>query len=99
MKHYLAPLLFTLLLNCLIGSIHCLAQTTVFTENSGITKDKVMLLAQKKTISASEAAKKAQSQHGGKVLSVEQKKTDDGVVYYIKLLLDSGRVKTVTIRG
>ncbi|PCK08165.1 MAG: hypothetical protein COA42_10610 [Alteromonadaceae bacterium] len=45
----------------------------------------------------SRAAQQAKSKHGGKVLSVS-KKTDDGhTTYRVKLLLDSGRVKVVSI--
>lgn len=42
-----------------------------------------------------EAAARAQAQHGGRVLSVSRK----GQVYRVKLLLDSGRVITVTVKG
>jgi len=49
--------------------------------------------------SAAEAAQIAKQRHGGKVLSVDTKKTSNGVVYRVKLLLDNGRVKTVTVSG
>ncbi|GAB1265715.1 hypothetical protein NBRC116493_02150 [Aurantivibrio infirmus] len=54
---------------------------------------------QKKTISKAEAAEIAQKRHGGKVLSVDTKKTESGVQYRVKLLLDNGRIRTVTIKG
>jgi uncharacterized membrane protein YkoI len=48
----------------------------------------------------SSAAKQAQSQFGGKVLSVEKTASKDGKTSYrVKLLQKKGRVKTVIIRG
>ncbi len=54
---------------------------------------------QTKASSAAEAAQIAKQRHGGKVLSVDTVKTANGVNYRVKLLLDNGRVKTVTING
>ena len=51
--------------------------------------------AQKNTMTPREAAAKARAQHGGKVLNVSRQ----GGVYRVKLLLDSGRVITVTVKG
>ncbi len=51
--------------------------------------------AQQGGLTPREAAARAQAQHGGKVLSV----TRNGGAYRVKLLLDSGRVITVTIKG
>lgn len=51
--------------------------------------------AQKSTMTPREAAAKARAQHGGKVLNVSRQ----GGVYRVKLLLDSGRVITVTVKG
>ncbi len=45
-------------------------------------------------MSAREAADKARAQHGGKVLKVTRK----GKGYRVKLLQDSGRVITVTVK-
>ena len=47
----------------------------------------------KASLTAQQAAKRAQSRHGGKVLKVSRSKSG----YRVKLLLDSGRVTTVTI--
>ena len=47
--------------------------------------------------SASEAAQMAQARYGGKVLKVKQEQ--DGRRYKVRLLLDDGRVKEVTIKG
>lgn len=45
-----------------------------------------------------EASQKAKASHGGKVLSVEKIGSKDGKsIFKVKLLLDGGRVKTVTI--
>ncbi len=51
-------------------------------------------------INKSQAAAKAKAAHGGKVLSVEKVGSKDGKnIYKVKLLLDGGRVKTVTVSG
>lgn len=47
----------------------------------------------------SKAAAQAQAQYGGKVLSVSESKSNGQIVYKVKLLLDSGRIKIVTIQG
>ena len=49
---------------------------------------------QKTALTAAEAAAKARAQHGGKVLKV----TPKGRGYKVKLLTESGRVLTVTIK-
>ncbi|MEQ8803698.1 PepSY domain-containing protein [Haliea sp.] len=51
--------------------------------------------AQQGGLTPREAAARAQAKHGGRVLAVSRK----GEVYRVKLLLDSGRVITVTIKG
>jgi uncharacterized membrane protein YkoI len=50
---------------------------------------------QQSGITPRQAAEKAKAQHGGKVLKV----TPRGKGYQVKLLLDSGRVKTVRVEG
>lgn len=50
---------------------------------------------QEHQLSASEAAVLAKAEHGGKVLKVTRK----GNKYRVKLLQESGRVITVTIKG
>lgn len=45
----------------------------------------------------SRAAAKAKARYGGKVLSVTKKQRDGRTVYRVKLLLDSGKVKIVTV--
>jgi len=57
------------------------------------------LLKQGGASSAAEAAQIAKQRYGGKILSVSEKKTETGTNYYVKLLLDDGRVKTVVIKG
>lgn len=47
----------------------------------------------------SRAAARAKAAHGGKVLSVTETSQNGQKVYRVKLLLDSGRVKIVTIKG
>ncbi|MGI1679138.1 MAG: hypothetical protein K6L75_10425 [Cellvibrionaceae bacterium] len=60
---------------------------------------KLSFRKQGKASSAAEAAQIAKQRHGGKVLSVSKKKSGDGIIYRVKLLLENGRVKTVTISG
>jgi hypothetical protein len=50
---------------------------------------------QARTLTASQAAARAKAQHGGKVLKV----TPAGNHYRVKMLTESGRVHTVTIKG
>jgi len=52
-------------------------------------------VAQQVVLTPREAAARAQAQHGGRVLNV----TRQGEVYRVKLLLDSGRVITVSVKG
>lgn len=47
----------------------------------------------------SAAAAQAQAQYGGKVLSVSEVGGNGQKMYKVKLLLDSGRIKIVTIKG
>ena len=47
------------------------------------------------SLTPAEAAAKARARHGGKVLKVQRK----GNGYRVRLLQDSGRVITVTIKG
>ncbi len=51
--------------------------------------------AQQEGLTPREAAARAQAQHGGRVLSVSRQ----GGAYRVKLLLESGRVITVTVKG
>ncbi len=58
-----------------------------------------IVLAQATKISKSKAAEIARERYGGKVLKVTEVSKGSTVVYRVKLLLDSGRVKLVTIDG
>lgn len=55
-----------------------------------------LLLAQ---VSIEKAIKKAKSKYGGKVLSAKEIRSKGPLVYKVKLLLPSGRVKTVFVDG
>lgn len=51
-------------------------------------------------MSSGQAAASAKKKHGGKVLNVRKVSSKDGkTTYKVKLLLDGGRVKTVTVSG
>ena len=61
--------------------------------------DQRLILAQGEKLTPSEAAKKAQQQHGGKVVgSPRCRDTESGTICTVKLDID-GRIKTVTVRG
>lgn len=47
----------------------------------------------------SKAADIARSAHGGRVLTVEEVNSDGKTIYRVKLLLDGGRIKIVTVDG
>lgn len=47
--------------------------------------------------SKSAAAEQARSQYGGKVLKVDETTDGGRTVYRVKLLLDGGRIKIVTV--
>lgn len=49
--------------------------------------------------SKSAAAEKARAMYGGKVLKVEEVSNGSGKVYRVKLLLDGGRIKIVTVEA
>lgn len=51
------------------------------------------------SISKSRAAALARSAHGGKVLNVERVESGGRVIYRVKLLLDGGRIRIVTVDG
>lgn len=57
------------------------------------SRHETVLAQAKKGISKSQAASAAQSKYGGKVINVSQR----GNSYRVKLLLDSGKVKIVTV--
>lgn len=50
------------------------------------------------TLTAKSAAAMAKKQYGGKVVNVSQAEENGQVIFKVKLLLDGGRVKTVTMR-
>ena len=61
--------------------------------------DPFIVLAQgRKKLTEAEAAKRAQRQHGGKVLGVTCREQDNRVYCSVRLDID-GRIKTVTVRG
>lgn len=50
-------------------------------------------------VDKSTAAELARQAYGGKVLSVDEIKEDGQTIYRVKLLLDGGRIKIVTVDG
>ncbi len=56
-------------------------------------------LAMLAAVGKSQAAESARQAYGGKVLSVDEIKEDGRVLYRVKLLLDGGRIKIVTVDG
>lgn len=56
-------------------------------------------LAMSAAVGKSQAAEAAREAYGGKVLSVDEIKEGGRVLYRVKLLLDGGRIKIVTVDG
>lgn len=77
-------------LACLLLLLACSASAQPPSPAAG---DTLVLAQSGGEISKGEAAAIAQRKHGGKVLNVSRQ----GSVYRVKLLLDSGRVKIVTV--
>lgn len=50
-------------------------------------------------ISASQAAAIVQQRYGGKVMNVSTRQTNNGVVYGVKILQNSGHMRTVNVDG
>ena len=50
-------------------------------------------------ISASQAAALVQRQYGGKVMNVQTRNTNGGVIYSVKILSSSGHMRTVKVDG
>ncbi len=94
MKYLLAVLFLISVAGTAFPVSSAYAQTEI-TSNDEL----IILLAQnQKKLTESEAAKRAQKQYGGKVVSVVCKEQDDRVYCSVRLDID-GRIKTVTIRG
>lgn len=91
MKHFCKKT--TQQLVCLVLT---LAMTTLTVAPASALPSGWMVLA---AASKSAAAETARSRHGGKVLKVEESSDGGRKVYRVKLLLDGGRIKIVTIAG
>lgn len=50
-------------------------------------------------ISASQAAALVQRQYGGKVMNVQTRNSNGGVIYSVKILSSSGHMRTVNVDG
>ncbi len=89
--------------------VHLIARATLFVLGLGVMSNSLAFsntfadlffdVDQQKNSGKNRAAAKAQSKHGGKVLSVKEHKKDGQTHYKVKLLLDSGRIKIVRIKG
>ena len=88
---------------CLVAFLLSPTMASAFTDDPNIAddpfamEDPFTVLAQKKKLTESEAAKRAVRQHGGKVVSVVCREQNDRTYCSVKLDID-GRIKTVTIR-
>ncbi|MGQ9425062.1 PepSY domain-containing protein [Gilvimarinus sp. F26214L] len=49
--------------------------------------------------SVAEAAKIAKRRHDGKILKVQTLKTDQGLVYRVRILQPDGTITTIAVRG
>ena len=94
MKYFLAVL-------CLISVVWTtLPVSSAYAQTEAPSNDQlILLLAQNQNkLTEAEAAKRAQKQYGGKVVSVVCREQEDRVYCSVRLDID-GRIKTVTIRG
>ncbi len=87
MRRFAVQLLGTAALLCLFTAP--LVATDAQAQRRAVAEEK------QRQLTAKEAAQRAKAQYGGRVLKVERK----GNNYRVRLLQDSGRVITVTIRG
>lgn len=82
---------------CLAAGFICLALPLVAQESQA--QGGFVKVDASQSDGKSRAAAQAQAAHGGKVISVSEETRNGRKVYKVKLLLDSGRVKIVTIPG
>ncbi len=64
-----------------------------------IKDDSIKLAQAGASISKSDAADRAKAKYGGKVLKVDEATNKGKKVYRVKLLLDGGRIKIITVDG
>lgn len=86
MRRFAAHLLGTAMLLCLF--------VAPLTATDAEARSRTVAEQKQKQLTAREAARRAKAQYGGRVLKVTRK----GKSYRVRLLQDSGRVLTVTIR-
>lgn len=67
--------------------------------NPAPNRTPIQLAQAEQRIDKSKAADIARSAHGGKVLTVEEAKSGGRTVFRVKLLLDGGRVRIVSVDG
>jgi hypothetical protein len=89
MKFAVAPLLASLIL--------CVAPA-ITAESAPASSDSRML-AQGGGMTLDQAVEQVRRQYNGRIVSAETKVSGNREIHYIKVLLDDGKVKTVTVPG
>lgn len=90
--------LFAAVISCMITATAAQAQPWLHTPGLLPGESASVQLAQQRTISPSEAVRRAQQRHGGRVLSVELRGSGENAYYEVKLIKD-GVVRVVRIRA
>lgn len=93
MKFLVAPLLASLML--------CVAPASS-AESAPVQNDEHVLarmLAQGGGMTLDQAVEQVRRQYNGRIVSAETRVSGNREVHYIKVLLDDGKVKTVTVPG
>lgn len=89
MKFLVAPLLASLML--------CVAPA-ISAESAPVHND-IRMLAQGGGMTLDQAVEQVRRQYNGRIVSAETRVSGNREVHYIKVLLDDGKVKTVTVPG
>ena len=89
MKFLVAPLLASLML--------CVAPAS--SAESAPVQNDIRMVAQGGGMTLDQAVEQVRRQYNGRIVSAETRVSGNREVHYIKVLLDDGKVKTVTVPG
>jgi uncharacterized membrane protein YkoI len=86
-----------LLCSCLLANTQSLAKSR--DDNRQNRNEQAHQEQPRARISASQAAELVKRQYGGKVMNVQTRQSNSGVVYSVKILQTSGHMRTVNVDG
>lgn len=89
MKFLIAPLLASLIL-CVAPAISA---------ESAPARNDIRMLAQGGGMTLDQAVEQVRRQYNGRIVSAETRVSGNREIHYIKVLLEDGKVKTVTVPG